>query len=141
MSKSLNVKVGIAVCLFAATALVWAGSRSRPAKQEVTPEPGYVLALAAADRFLEAWKTGDLENGMVLLSDKIRHSHDVDKLEEFFSNGKDRAFEIARGHGHKGRYSFPVVLVSADGRHVTRRSSKIALVDAGKNDWVVDKLP
>ncbi len=40
-----------------------------------------------------------------------------------------------------GRYSFPVVLVTAGGSHVTRRSSEIILVDTGKNDWVVDKLP
>jgi hypothetical protein len=31
-------------------------------------EPGYALALAAADHFLQAWQSGDIENGMVLLS-------------------------------------------------------------------------
>jgi len=100
-----------------------------------------VFALAAANHFLHAWQTGDLENGMVLLSDGIRHSQNADKLEQFFSNPKDRAFEIARGHGHKGRYSFPVVLVTAGASHLTRRSSEIILVETGKNDWVVDKLP
>jgi hypothetical protein len=131
----------LAVCLFLATAPVWARSHSHPAKQEGPSDPGYVFALAAANRFLHAWQTGDLENGMVLLSDNIRHSHNADKLEEFFSNGNSRSFEIARGRGRKGRYIFPVALVTADGRHVTRRSSEITVADAGKNDWVVDKLP
>jgi hypothetical protein len=100
-----------------------------------------VFALAAADHFLHAWQTGDPENGMVLLSDRVRHSQNADKLEQFFSHGTDRAFEIARGHRHHGRYSFPVVLVTPRGSHVTRRFSEITLVETGKNDWVVDKLP
>jgi hypothetical protein len=141
MNNGLSVKIRLAVCLFLATAPVWASSHRHPAKQEGPSDPGYVYALAAANRFLHAWQTGDLENGMVLLSDKIRHSHNADNLEEFFANGNDHAFEIARGHRHKGRYSFPVVLVSTEGRHVARRSSEITVVDAGKNDWVVDKLP
>jgi hypothetical protein len=78
---------------------------------------------------------------MVLLGDRVRRSQDADTLEQFFSNATNRAFEIARGRGYKGRYSFPVVLVSTERSHVTRRSSEIILVDAGKNDWVVDKLP
>jgi hypothetical protein len=101
-----------------------------------------VFALAAANHFLHDWQTGDAENGMVLLSDSVQHSQNADKLEEFFSNATNRAFEIARGHGHQGRYSFPVVLVSLRGSsHVTRKFSEIILVETGKNDWVVDKLP
>ncbi len=100
-----------------------------------------MYALTAANHFLHAWQTGDLESGMVLLGDRVRRSHNADTLEKFFSNAKDRAFEIARGRGHHGRYSFPVVLVTTAGPHVTRRSSEIILVDTGKNDWVVDKLP
>jgi len=78
---------------------------------------------------------------MVLLGENVRHSETADKVEQFFSNAKDRAFEITRGHGHSGRYIFPVVLVAPRGSHVTRKFSEITLVDAGKNDWVVDKLP
>ncbi|MGA2202526.1 MAG: hypothetical protein ABSG40_11245 [Terriglobales bacterium] len=101
-----------------------------------------MFALAAANHFLQAWQTGDLEHGMVLLSDGIRHSQNADKIDQFFSNANDRAFEITRGHGHSGRYSFPVVLVTPRGSsHVTRRFSEIILIDTGKDDWVVDKLP
>jgi len=145
MTNSPSVKIQFAACLFLLavfpTAPVWARSHSHSA-EEGPLDPGYVFALAAANQFLHAWQTGDLEAGMVLLSDGVRHSQNADKLEQFFSNGKDRAFEITRGHGHQGRYSFPLVLVTPRGSsHVTRRFSEIVLVETGKNDWVVDKLP
>ena len=135
------MKIGLAVCLFLATVPLWARSHSHPAKQENTSDPGYVYALNAANHFLHAWQTGDVEAGMVLLSNGLRHTQTSDKLEEFFSNATNRAFEITRGHGHQGLYSFPVVLVTIRGDHVARKFSEIILVESGKNDWVVDKLP
>jgi len=91
---------------------------------------------------MHSWQTGDLENGMVLLRDGIRQSQNADTLEQFFSIGAERAFEIARGHGDDGRYRFPVVLVMPRGSsHITRKFSEIVLVETGQNDWVVDKLP
>jgi hypothetical protein len=140
------VNIRLAACLFlltvCPTAPLWAGSHSHPAKQADPSDPGYVFALAAANHFMHAWQTGDLEDGMVLLSDGIRHSQNADKLEQFFSNATNRAFEITRGTGHPGRYRFPVVLVTTRGSsHVTRKFSEVILVETGKNDWVVDKLP
>jgi hypothetical protein len=135
------VKIRLAACLFLLTAPVWARPHSHLAKPADPSDPGYVFALAAANHFLHAWQTADLENGMVLLSDRVRHSQNADRLEQFFSNGTERAFEITRGHGHPGRYSFPIVLVTTRGPHVTRRFSEVILVETGKNDWVVDKLP
>ncbi len=149
------MKIFLAACLFLLSvfpaSLAWAGPHGHPAQPSDLSDPGYVFALAAANHFLYAWQTADLEAGMVLLSDGIRHSQNPDKIERFFStpnsssnsnsSSKDRAFEIARGHGHKGRYSFPVVLVTPRGSHVTRKSSEVVLVETGKNDWVVDKLP
>ena len=119
----------------------WAGSHSHRAKQENPTDPGYVLALAAADRFLHAWQIGDIENGMVQLSDRVRRSGNADKVEQFFSDAKDRAFEITRGNGQPGRYHFPVVLIWTQGSRITRKVSELILVETGKNDWVVDKLP
>ena len=145
MRNSLSVKSRLAACLFLLTIFlttpVWTRSHGHPAKQENPSDPGYVFALAAANHFLHAWQTGDVENGMVLLGDRVRNSQNADKLEHFFSNGTDRAFEITRGHGHHGLYSFPIVLVTLRGSHVTRRFSEITLIETGKNDWVVDKLP
>jgi len=119
----------------------WAGSHSHRAKQENPTDPGYVLALAAADRFLHSWQIGDIENGMVQLSDRVRRSENADKVEQFFSDATNRAFEISRGHGQPGRYHFPVVMAWTQGSRVTRRVSEVILIETGKNDWVVDKLP
>lgn len=128
-----------------------AGSRRHSAKQTASIDSGYLAALATANRFLYAWQIGDLENGMVLLSDNVRRSQGAEKLEQFFSGSPDRAFEITRGNGHRGRYRFPVVLVmkhlatkprvAKPDRGVQRTFSEIILVNTGKNDWVVDKLP
>jgi hypothetical protein len=141
MRTSISVKIRLAAYFFFLTAPLWARSHGHPAKLENPSDPGYVLALAAANHFLHAWQTGDIETGMVLLSDGLRHSQNADKLEEFFSNAANRAFEITRAHGHQGLYSFPVVLVTIRGDHVARKFSEIILVESGKNDWVVDKLP
>ena len=119
----------------------WGGPQRHPAKPAPLSDTGYVFALGAANRFLHAWQTGDLEAGMVLVSDHVRRSHSMGNLEEFFSGGSDRAYEINRGKGHPGRYSFPVVLVTTTGSSLHRTISEIVLVDTGKNDWAVDKLP
>ena len=105
-------------------------------------EPGYVSALAAADRFLQAWQSGDMENGMVLLSGRAKEKATTDAVEKFFSNPGPSAYEIGRGKLLKrGRYEFPVVLVGTSKNHARRRFSSIVIVDTGKNDWAVDKLP
>ena len=145
MRNTFSVQVRLAALFFLPivflTPPLSAGSHKHPAPQAAPSDPSYVFALAAANHFLHAWQTSDLEDGTVLLSDNIRHSQNADKLEQFFSSGKDRGFEIGQGHGHSGRYSFLVVLVTARGSHVTRKSSEIIVVETGKNDWVVDKLP
>ncbi len=120
---------------------VWAAGRRRTTVKQADADPAYVLALGVADRFLHAWETGDLETGMVLLSDHVRRKENAETIEHFFSSGRERGFEIMSGTSHKGRYGFPVVLVTRDGNTVRRVSSKIILVNTGKNDWAVDKLP
>lgn len=133
--------IAVGISMFCITPAAWARTHNHAAKQSDATDPGYVFALAAANRFLHAWQTADLESGTVLLSNGIRNSQNADKLEEFFANGKDRGFEIARGRGHAGLYTFPVVLVTSRGLKISRRFSEISLVETGKNDWVVDKLP
>jgi hypothetical protein len=105
-------------------------------------EAGYVSALAAADHFLHDWQTGDLENGVVLLSDGIRRSQNPEKVEHLFSaGGASRGYQIGAGRGHHGRYSFPIVFFTLQENRVAQKSSEIILVETGKNEWVVDKLP
>ena len=104
----------------------------------------YVPALAAADRFLQAWQAGDVESGTALLTGHAKETVTTDVLEEYFSSGAPAAYEIGRGKLLKrGRYAFPVVLVSGavEKTRGRRRFSSIVIVDTGNNDWAVDKLP
>ena len=130
-----------AVILLLSLPMWAAGPRKHHSTAPTPTDPDYVFALATANRFLHAWQMGDLETGMVLLSDRIRHTQDPEKLEQFFSGDADRAFEITRGQGNRGRYRFATVLVTAERSRVRRRLSEIIVVNTGKNDWVVDKLP
>ena len=118
------------------------------AKERATPafDSDYGAALAAADRFLQAWQSGDAENGMALLSSHAKEKATTDVLDTFFSAGTaahNRAYEIDRGKMLKrGQYEFPVVLIGgAHGAHARRRFSSIILVNTGHNDWAVDRLP
>ena len=108
-------------------------------------EPGYKSALAAANRFLQAWQNQDHETGLLMLTDVAKQGSSPDRMESFFSSGKDAAYEIARGRKVKaGRYSFPVTLfVSGSDQSKSGRPqrSEIVVVLAGKDEWAVDKLP
>ena len=107
-------------------------------------DAGYVRALAAADHFLQAWQTGDIENGTALLSSHAKEVATTEGVEKFFSNPGPSAYEIVRGKLLKrGRYEFPVVLVMEASKEVRsrRRFSSIIVVNTGNNDWAVDKLP
>jgi hypothetical protein len=103
---------------------------------------GYVSALGAVDRFLQAWQSGDAENGLALLTSHAKEKATTDVIEKFFSNSSPSAYEIGRGKLLKrGRYEFPVVLVGISKNHAHRRFSSIVIVDTGRNDWAVDTLP
>jgi hypothetical protein len=107
-------------------------------------DPGYVPALAAADHFLQAWQSGDLENGTALLSSHTKEVTTTDVVEKFFANPVSSAYEIGRGKLLKrGRYEFPVVMVTeaAKNARARRHFSSIIVVNTGNNDWTVDKLP
>jgi hypothetical protein len=119
------------------------GAKSRPAP---ALDPSYVAALGVADRFLQDWQSGDIENGMVLLSSHAKESATAEVVKAFFSNPEALAYEITRGKSLKrGRYEFAVIfLIGGDGSktgRARRRFSNIVVVNTGNNDWVVDKLP
>ena len=105
-------------------------------------DSGYVSALSAADRFLQAWQSEDAENGLVLLTSHAKEKATADVIENFFSNPGPSAYEIGRGKLLKrGRYEFPVVLVGISKNHARWRFASIVIVDTGRNDWAVDTLP
>src|SRR4029077_15918978 len=132
MRVSISVKMTLAACFYLLTFFLtmpaWARGRSHPPKQENPSDPGYVLALRAANHFLHAWQTGDVETGMVLLGDGLRHTQSADKLEEAFSHASHAALEITRVHVQQGLYSYAVVRLTFRVSHVVRRFSEIILV-------------
>ncbi len=80
---------------------------------------------------------------MALLTSHAKKAATSDGIERFFSSPEPSAFEIGRGKLVRGRYEFPVVLVSVDvkNNHSRRRFSTIIVLHSGGNDWAVDKLP
>ncbi len=53
-------------------------------KLSTAAERDYVVALATANRFLQAWQTHDQETGLLLLSDSAKLHTSPDVLEAFF---------------------------------------------------------
>lgn len=116
-----------------------------PASRTSGSTRGYASALAAANRFLQAWQNQDHETGLLMLSDEAKQHSSEEQLEEFFASGPDGAYEIARGKRLKaGRYTFPATLFSArsgmEGKARFRRSV-IVVVRAGEDEWAIDRLP
>jgi hypothetical protein len=108
-------------------------------------DSGYVSALAAANRFLQAWQNQDHETGLIMLTDDAKEHSSAEQMEAFFSSGTDAAYEIARGKKvNPSRYTFPVTLFpSQPGVSVPKRpqKSQIVVVRAGKDEWAIDRLP
>jgi hypothetical protein len=124
---------------FSTSSYILAASKPGPAFNS-----SYLTALAAADHFLQAWQSGDVGNGTALLTSHSKEKATTDELENFFAGSRLSGYEVGRGKLIKrGRYEFPVVLVSANEKssHVRRRFSSVVVVDTGHNDWAVDKLP
>lgn len=115
----------------------------------VSVDPGYLPALAVADRLMQAWQTADPESGLTLLTDHAKRAATTEVVERFFADPGPSAYEITHGKLLKpGRYEFPVVLVMGSSASATskkpgprRRFSSIVVVNTGHNDWAVDKLP
>jgi hypothetical protein len=122
-----------------------ATARNKRSASLAAPDRGYTSALAAANRFLQAWQNQDHETGLLMLTDAAKQSSSADRLEAFFSSGSDAAYEIARGKKLKvGRYAFPVTLFPSRSESIkagSRQRSEIVVVHAGKEEWAIDKLP
>jgi hypothetical protein len=114
-----------------------AATHSAPALQ-----PDYLSALSAVDHFLQAWQSGDAENGMALLTSHAKKATTTEIVEKFFSTETPSGYEIERGKMLKrGRYEFPIVLVTSKNNRVHRQFSSIIVLNTGGDDWAIDKLP
>jgi hypothetical protein len=134
------------VVSLAAVLAAWATAKTRPSPSISTrSDPGYISALAAVNRFLQAWQNQDHETGLLMLTDKAKQNSSQDRLKLFFSSGSGTAYEIARGRKLKaGCYAFPITLFafySGTNESNRRHRSKIVVVRTGKDEWAIDKLP
>ena len=106
----------------------------------------YIAALATANRFLTAWQTQDPQAGIILLTDAAKRQVSEDRLQAFFAPGSEvqEGYEINRGKRiAAGCYIFPVALfeIGPDRKWVHPRFSQVVVVNTGRDDWAIDKLP
>ena len=122
-----------------------ADARNKHSSSLAVPDRAYSSALAAANRFLQAWQNQDRETGLLMLTDAAKQASSQERTDSFFSSGNDAAYEIARGRKLKaGRYAFPVTLFTAhsDSSQPDRpQRSQIIVVHAGRDEWAIDKMP
>jgi hypothetical protein len=104
--------------------------------------PDYLSALSSADHFLQAWQSEDPEKGMSLLTSHAKKALTTEIVESFFSNEAPSAYEICHGKMlSRGRYEFPILLITAKHNRVRRQFSTIIVLNTGSNDWAIDRLP
>ena len=119
--------------------------RNKHSSSFTVADRGYSSALAAANRFLQAWQNQDRETGLLMLTDAAKQGSSQERTDSFFSSGKDAAYEIARGRRLKaGCYAFPVTFFISDSesnRSGRTQKSQIIVVRAGKDEWAIDKVP
>ena len=104
----------------------------------------YVAALAAANRFLQAWQNQDHETAILLLTDKLKQHTNEQALETFFVPAvhAQQAYEISSGKRlAPGRYIFTVILFNSSVKLLPHRPSQLIVSRTGTNDWAIDKLP
>jgi hypothetical protein len=78
----------------------------------------------------------------MMLSDAAREHVSPEQLQVFFSPTDMAAFEIEHGRKLSTRsYAFPVVLFGRAAASERPHGCTVVLVKAGKDDWVVEKLP
>jgi len=106
-------------------------------------DANYISALNIANRFLEAWRNNDPSAAMPLLTNHAKQQSTEDGIDKLFYGLSTRAFEVTHGKAVRaGRYSFPLLLLQTDDSGRTRRKfGEIVILNTGKNDWAVDKLP
>jgi hypothetical protein len=141
----------IYVCLLG---LIILAANSAPAQKPRSRVSGaldqdYVLALAAADQFMFAWATRNQDDGLALLSPRLKNKYPEDYFRYYLtglSNPHHQAFEVGRGRRlPSGAFSFPVAMfMHYSGQKESVPSQKpltIVVIQSGPESWLVDELP
>jgi hypothetical protein len=144
--NDLSLKISWAVMCVALVITSPLAARSKPAG--AATDRDYPSALAAANRFLQAWQMRDHETGVLMLTDAAKRHLSETLLDNFFSPEipSHRAYEVVRGKKLSGgRYVFPVALfefLSGKTRAgMAPRYSQIVVVKDGQAEWAIDNLP
>ncbi len=143
LSRAFQIATMIAIAIafpFSAPTLASAKKHKAPAQPT---DSNYIAGLATANRFLAAWQGNDQAAAMPLITNHAKQQSTEEGIDKLFSGSYTRAFEITRGRAlRQDRYQFPIVLLQTDdsGR-AHRRFGELIIVNTGKNDWAVDKLP
>lgn len=109
----------------------------------------YVLALSAADQFMYAWATRNQDDGLALLSPRLKNKFPEEYLRSYISgisNPHHQAFEVGGGKRlPSGGFSFPVAMyMHYTGQRENSGPPKpltIVMIQAGPENWLVDELP
>jgi len=112
-------------------------------------DQNYVLALTAADQFMVAWATRNQDDGLALLSPRLKNKFPEDYFRYYvsgLSNPHHQSFEIGRGKRlPSGAFSFPVTMyMHYSGQKENAPFPKpltITVIQAGPESWLVDDLP
>ena len=136
----------LSLFIFAPGAAPAQRARSRAA---TGADQDYVLALTAADKFMVAWSTRNQDDGLALLSPRLKNKFPEDYFRYYISglsNPHHQAFEIGRGKRlPSGGFSFPVTMyMHYSGQKESTPFPKpltIRVIQAGPESWLVDDLP
>jgi len=142
------VKIHIFVLALLTASPIAGFARKKSAPPPIPPTSinrDYVSALNVANRFLQAWQGEDQEAVLLLLTDPAKHQVSQEKLEKMLASGDaaSRAYQITLGKKLSGsRYTFPVTLIEAGPQKTPRvHSSRLVVIQTGKQEWAVDRLP
>jgi hypothetical protein len=136
----------LSLIILAATSLPAQKARSRTGEGI---DQDYVLALTAADQFMHAWATRNQDDGLALLTPRLKNKFPEEYFRYYLSglaNPHHQAFEVWRGKRlPSGGFSFPVAMYEhytgqkEPGQHP--KALTIVVIQSGPESWLVDDLP
>lgn len=122
---------------------------STPTLEAELTDMDQIRAQAAAQAFLNAWEMRDEQQGMALLSPRLRSEHTEEDL-RFYVSGEENPRHHSYTMGEPevlpdGRVRFEVEMVQMtvqeEWNALWHRQGAITMIRAKGGDWLVDELP